>query len=58
MSAILLTLGKDFAVLCGETMFNLDDGRKGRIEKVNMVQNKFIYGFTGRNVPHITQKLK
>ncbi len=49
MSAIMLVMGKQFAVLCGETMFCLDSGKKSKISKVKMVEDKFLYGFTGRN---------
>lgn len=49
MSAIAVVLGENFAVFCGETMFCLDTGEKDRIEKVKMVQDRFLYGFTGRN---------
>lgn len=49
MSAIMLTLGPGFAVLCGETMFCLDTGVKSKIGKVKMVEDKFLYGFVGRN---------
>ena len=49
MSAIMLTLGEKFAVLCGETRFCLDAGEYARIEKVKMVEDRLLYGFTGRN---------
>lgn len=49
MSAIMLTLGTDFAILCGETKFCLDTGEVERIKKVHMVKDKLLYGFTGRN---------
>lgn len=49
MSAIAAVLGENFAVFCGETMFCLDTGERSRIEKVKMVQDSFLYGFTGRN---------
>lgn len=49
LSAIAVVLGENFAVFCGETMFCLDTGEKDRIEKVKMVQDRFLYGFTGRN---------
>lgn len=50
LSAIAVVFGKSFAVFCGETMFCLDTGEKSRIEKVKMVKDQFLYGFTGRNV--------
>lgn len=53
MSAILLTLGEKFAILCGETNLCLDSGGVGRIEKINMVEDKFLYGFTGRTTSAI-----
>ncbi len=49
MSAIAVVFNENFAVFCGETMFCLDTGKKGHIEKVKMVQDSFLYGFTGRN---------
>lgn len=53
MSAVLLTLGPGYAVLCGDTMFCLDTGEKTTISKIKMVENKFLYGFTGRNTSAI-----
>ncbi len=45
----MLALGEKFAVLCGDTKFVMDSGIDGRISKVNMVKDKFLMGFTGRN---------
>lgn len=45
----MLALGEKFAVLCGDTKFITDSGVDGRISKVNMVKDKFLMGFTGRN---------
>lgn len=49
LSAIAVVFGKSFAVFCGETMFCLDTGERSCIEKVKMVKDQFLYGFTGRN---------
>ena len=49
LSAIAVVFGKSFAVFCGETMFFLDSGERRCIEKVKMVKDSFLYGFTGRN---------
>ena len=45
----MLVMGDGFGILCGETMLCLDSGKKSKIGKVNMVEDKFLYGFTGRN---------